>query len=217
MKKPTKLELTPKQSQVLDLIRISFRERGCAPSRSELASAMNLGGASSVAVHLNALNRKGYLKVNHGKYRGLTLVNLGELPLIKAVGEIEHQEPLFDESRTIDRVPAYLSERWSERPDYFLVIPDPDTDGVKNRAGDLVAIKEARHAASGTVVVARVDGIVHCKRFTRIDRQFVELSPMTMNSDPEQQPVRIDLLEHDFQIDGIVVGTIATRPGPEPT
>ena len=102
-----------------------------------------------------------------------------------------------------------LSQWFSPKPDYFLVMKEPDMDEIA-REGDLVAVREARHGDSGTVIVGRVDGKVRCKRYIRIDRQFVELVPMS--ADPEQKPIRIDLLEHDFQIDGIVVGTIATRP-----
>ena len=216
MSKPRSTAITPRQTQALEIIKESVRKRGIPPSRSELAEAMGLSAAPSVAGHLNALAQRDLIELHPGTYRGIRLVKAGELPICEVIGELAHHERICDESRIKDHVSGYLADGVSPRPDYFLAIQDPERQEIGSRAGGrvAVAVKEARHAESGTVVVARVDGIVQCKRFTRIDRQYVGLAPMS--SDTDQQRVRIDLLEHDFQIDGIVVGTIETRPVPDP-
>ena len=221
MARPLRNELTEKQQIVLRIIKDHIRKHGIPPSRPEIGRIMGLKGKGTNAVygHLTALARKHFIKIHHNKQRGIQVLHAGEVPLVEAVGKISHQESVFTESRVVDRVPGYLADQFSQRPDYFL-IQESGMDELGTRPGDLVAVQEARvqearHTESGTVVVARVDGIIHCKRFTRIDRQFVELTPMSSN--PDHKPLRIDLLEHDFQIDGIVVGTIATRPAPDPT
>ena len=54
--------LTDRQREALNLIRSSIRERGRAPSHSEIAAAMKLKSSSGVEVHLKALAKKGWIE-----------------------------------------------------------------------------------------------------------------------------------------------------------
>jgi len=205
--------LSPRERDALTAIRRFWQEHGISPSRAELAQMLGLKTTSGTDGLIRGLALRGRIEIVPGVSRGIRIVDLDEVPVIKVSGNIRHEEPLFDKRWIRDHVPGILVKGLSVRPDYYLMMEEPDMDEIA-REGDLVAVREVRHADSGTVIVGRVDGEVRCKRYNRIDRQFVELQPMS--SDPNHQPMRIDLLKHDFQIDGIVLGSIATRPMPYP-
>lgn len=53
-----------RQQQLLDFI-IAFKSEhdGCAPNTHEMRQALRLASTSNVAVHLGALERKGYIRL----------------------------------------------------------------------------------------------------------------------------------------------------------
>ena len=57
--------------------------------------------------------------------------------------------------------------------------------------------------------MARVNGTVCWGKYTRVDRHTVELVPPGRNRRAEA--LQVDLLDDEFQIEGIVIGTLATR------
>ena len=60
-------DLTPRQSQVLQLIRQSLSETGMPPTRAEIAAGLGLfRSASSAEDHLQALARKGCARTGAG-------------------------------------------------------------------------------------------------------------------------------------------------------
>ena len=68
-----KEKLTQRQQQVLDCIKESIKENGCPPSVREICAKVGLKSSSSVQSHLDALERKGYLKRNSSSARALTV------------------------------------------------------------------------------------------------------------------------------------------------
>ena len=69
--------LTDRQREALDAIRTSLRERGVAPSRVELATAMGLQNPSGVDGHLSALAKKGWIELLQSVDRGIRLLREG--------------------------------------------------------------------------------------------------------------------------------------------
>ena len=71
--------------------------------------------------------------------------------------------------------------------------------------GDLIAVHKSQEAASGQIVVARIDDEVTIKRFQRSrNRSKVTLLPENKN----YQPIEIDLSKEDFHIEGLYVGLL---------
>lgn len=71
--------LTARQRAVLELL-IAGAKRGCQPSYREIGAAMGINGTNGVAVHINALCRKGYVARNYGMNRALTIIDAPEPP-----------------------------------------------------------------------------------------------------------------------------------------
>lgn len=70
---PTK-ELTMKQSEILAFIEKNIIERGFPPTNGEIGKAFNFRSRQAARVHLEALQRKGYIRIEPGKARGIKLL-----------------------------------------------------------------------------------------------------------------------------------------------
>ena len=196
--------LTDRQSQVLECIRAYIRSHGYPPSRSEIAKSLGLTHASTIDWHLTALMRKGWVEIPPDTPRGIRLLK-EDLPVVP-IGRIAAGEPIVAESRIVDRMPMAVAERFSPRPDYFLTVQGDSMNRLGLNDGDTVAIKATPEAEDGQVVAARVENEVTLKRYRRIDDRCVELYPESTNE--EHTPLRIDLANTEFHIDGIMVGAL---------
>ena len=66
-------ELTPRQAQILRLIRESLTSRGFPPTRAEICRIMGFRSPNAAEAHLRALARKGAIEMAPGASRGLRL------------------------------------------------------------------------------------------------------------------------------------------------
>ena len=66
--------LTPRQQQVLDVIRSHIGETGYPPTRADIARSLGFRSANAAEEHLKALARKGAIALIPGASRGLKLL-----------------------------------------------------------------------------------------------------------------------------------------------
>ena len=69
-------QLTPRQAQVVQLVRDFVHSRGYPPTLAEIATSLNVT-ASAVAGHLAAAQRKGVLRRDAGVARGISFNSTG--------------------------------------------------------------------------------------------------------------------------------------------
>ena len=201
------LQLTSRQSNILDFIRDRLEHAGQAPTLEEIGQAMGLPNVSAVLKHVRSLEAKGRLVIEPNRSRGIRLVTATdaldadtmELPL---VGRIAAGEPLFSESR-IER--TLRVSRWLFRlpPDYLVrVVGDSmRAEGILDQ--DIVGVHATPVARHGQVVAARVGG----DRFT-IKRLYwqgdvIRLLPNSSG----YQPIDPDPTD-DFAIEGLFAGLL---------
>ncbi len=67
-------ELTEKQNSIYEFIVDRVQRHGIPPTLTEIADAFGLSSASGVADHLNALERKGFIRRRPGMSRGIELM-----------------------------------------------------------------------------------------------------------------------------------------------
>ena len=209
-------DLTDRQRQALEAIRIYRRRHGFPPSRAELSKSLGLSHPSSADGHLSALQAKGWIELRRDTKRGIRLIGEADpdvplVDLVEPIGEIAAGEPIVAESRIVDRIPATVAERFSPTPDYFLTVRGDSMDRTGLRDGDVVAIRSTPEANNGDVVVARFGDEVTLKRFRRISKRHVELQPDSHN--PEHKSIAIDLAKHILHVDGVAVGALLGRLG----
>jgi repressor LexA len=67
-------QLTPRQLQVLIFIRGFIAEEGCPPTRADIARGFWFKSANAAEEHLQALERKGAIRLRTGRARGIQIV-----------------------------------------------------------------------------------------------------------------------------------------------
>ena len=196
-------ELTPRQQQVLELLRSFIEERGMPPTRAEIAKALGFRSANAAEDHLWALERKGVIDLCRGTSRGIRLRDSLRVQMgIPLVGRVAAGRPILAEEHIEARYqidPALFSPR----PHYLLQVKGMSMKDVGILDGDLVAVHRTPDIRNRQIVVARLDDEVTVKRYRQVGKQ-VWLLPE--NADFE--PIEIDLSEQAMVIEGVVVGVL---------
>ena len=194
--------LTPRQAEILRLIRTRIEEDGMPPTRAEIARAFGFRSANAAESHLRALERKGMIELAPGSSRGIRLTEETGLPV---VGRVAAGQPILAEQYIVRRInidPALFDPR----PDYFLQVRGMSMKNAGILDGDLLAVHRTHDVRNGQIVVARIDGEVTVKRFRR-NGQYVSLLP----ENEEHAPIELDLALHSLVIEGLAVGVLRTN------
>ena len=93
-------DLTPRQAEILQLIRDTIEGTGFPPTRMEIARMLNFASPNAAEEHLRALERKGVIEILDGTARGLRLKEALGLPL---VGRVAAGSPILAEQHIIGR------------------------------------------------------------------------------------------------------------------
>lgn len=166
--------LTARQRQVLEIIRFSIKTRGLPPSRTELASELNVAHASGVGSHLQALEKAGFIETLPSIERGIRLLREGA-PLYEDVQELVEldappaRRPALGAKPEPKRVHEFESfaDLFEERPDFFLRLPEKAVNVDEYQAGDVVAVARGRAPRKGDVVVGKVGQRIGLRRVSR--------------------------------------------------
>ncbi len=194
--------LTARQEEVLSLIRNYLEETGYPPTRADIAKHLGFKSANAAEEHLKALARKGAIEIIPGTSRGIKLAN--ELEGIPIVGNVAAGNPILAEENIEDYCELSPSF-FKPNADYFLRVRGDSMKDSGILDGDLLAVHKTADANNGDIVVARIDNEVTVKRLKKSGtKHFLNLLPE--NSD--YSPIKIDLRDNDFAIEGLAVGVI---------
>ena len=193
------IKLTPRQQEILQLIRDFIAETGMPPTRAEIAETLGFRSANAAEDHLKALARKGVIEMTPGASRGIRITDDEGLPL---VGKVAAGEPIL----AVEHVEDYLKidpQLFYPRADYLLRVQGTSMQDIGILDGDLLAVRQSPSANNGEIVVARLDDDVTVKRFKQRGN-IVTLIAENQNF----EPIRVDLREQELAIEGIAVGVI---------
>lgn len=198
--------LTPRQSEVLALIKDCMQATGMPPTRAEIATRLGFKSANAAEEHLKALARKGVIRIMPGTSRGIQLLQDDDeaeeigLPLI---GQVAAGEPIL----ATEHIEAHYQvdpAMFQPRADFLLRVHGMSMKNIGILDGDLLAVHKTDQVRNGQVVVARVgDDEVTVKRFERKGHQV-----MLLPENEELSPIRVDLSEQALTIEGLAVGVI---------
>jgi repressor LexA len=192
-------DLTPRQLEILQLIRDRIEATGLPPTRAEIAQEFGFRSPNAAEEHLKVLARKGVLELMPGASRGIRLTNGGGLPV---VGRVAAGNPILAQEN-IEAHYQIDSALFSPRADYLLKVRGTSMKDAGILDGDLLAVHRSSEARAGQVVVARLDDEVTVKRF-RKQGHIVQLIP----ENPDFEPIVVDLRSRELVIEGIGVGVI---------
>src|SRR6185369_6099695 len=196
-------ELTQRQEQVLQFITSFSGDNGYPPSQREIARHLNVSGTLPVMKHLDALERKGYIKRDHVN-RGITLKTAVtpvtpavSLPIVGTV-RAGHLAP------AIEDIQGHFSvDPMAVKGDdcFFLRVSGESMINAGILDGDLALVRPQPTADNRDTVVAMVDGEVTLKWFYR-ERYHIRLQP----ANPDMGPIIIRPEDGEVSIVGKVIG-----------
>jgi repressor LexA len=194
-------EITPRQKKVLDFIADHLERHGYPPTLREIGGYLGVSGTLGVMKHLDALERKGFIRKTSGSSRGIALTGAATgavaLPILGTVRAgalnlaVEEIEGYF----TIDlaRLPAEDA--------FFLRVKGDSMIKAAILDGDLALVRPQATAHNRDIVVAMIDDEATLKRFYR-KRDHIRLQP----ENPRMEPIIVRKGEGEVAIVGKVVG-----------
>jgi repressor LexA len=195
--------LTPRQSQILEMVQDFIAETGMPPTRAEIARELGFKSANAAEEHLRALQKKGVLELIPGASRGIQLKDsLRDQIGLPLVGRVAAGSPILAEEHieTHYRIDPQL---FNPKPHYLLRVHGMSMKNAGILDGDLVAVHRTPEVRSRQIVVARLDDEVTVKRY-RQTGSIVELMPENEDFDT----IHVDLTQQMMVIEGVVVGVI---------
>jgi repressor LexA len=194
--------LTPRQQEILQLIRDFISDTGMPPTRAEISEKLGFRSANAAEDHLRALARKGAIEMIPGSSRGIRLPEAANEGL-PVVGKVAAGAPLLAIENIDTHVPIQ-GDFFAPPADYLLRVEGESMKDIGIMDGDLLAVQKIQTARNGEVVVARVDDEVTVKRFERKSPSQVILHA----ENQDFKPIEIDLRMQQFAIEGKAVGII---------
>jgi len=194
--------LTPRQLEILTLIRDGRRNDGYSPTLQEIADEL---GISKITVfeHVEALLKKGLLSRRSNKARSLELTASARLPderptLLPLVGRIAAGRPIeaIESPDSVDLEEVFTSRH----PVGVLTVMGDSMIDEHIRDGDLVVYERRANARNGDTVVALIAGEeATLKKFYR-EKSRIRLQP----ANPKYDPIYV----RDVEVQGVVIGVI---------
>ncbi|MBB1268508.1 transcriptional repressor LexA [Shewanella sp. SR44-3] len=196
--------LTPRQTEILELIKRNIADTGMPPTRAEIATRLGFKSANAAEEHLKALAKKGCIEIMPGTSRGIRLTQDDSeaetgLPLI---GQVAAGEPILAQ----EHVEQYFQvdpQMFKPAADFLLRVRGDSMKNIGILEGDLLAVHKMQQAKNGQVVVARVEDDVTVKRFEK-KGNLIYLHA----ENEEYAPIKVDLTCQSLTIEGLAVGVI---------
>ncbi len=192
-------DLTPRQEEILNLIKEWIETTGLPPTRAEIAGRFGFSSPNAAEQHLKVLAKKGVLDLVPGTSRGIRLKGESGLAV---VGQVAAGSPILAQEN-IERHVRLDAALFSPRADYLLKVRGMSMKDAGILDGDLLAVHRSAEARAGQVVVARIGDEVTVKRFQKRGHT-VRLLP----ENPDFEPIEVDLTRQELAIEGIAVGVI---------
>ncbi len=214
------IKLTARQQQILELIRSAIENSGFPPTRAEIATELGFRSINAAEEHLQALARKGAIKITPGTSRGIKLCDTGlmhsalsgeqmtlphpallqlSLPL---VGRVAAGSPILAQEH-IETTYNVDPSLFSQKPDYLLKVRGMSMRDAGILDGDLLAVKKVDSARNGQIIVARLGDDVTVKRLNKTGSR-IELHP----ENPDFELITVEEGREDFALEGLAVGLL---------
>ena len=175
--RPTIDQLTDRQREILELIKVTVATRGYPPSVREIGERLGLRSPSTVHSHLSTLVEGGFLRRDPSKPRAIEVMDLGstsqssmvrertrDVPL---VGRIAAGSPILAEE-SIEQILPLPESLTGSGPVFMLEVRGDSMIDAGIFDGDYVVVRSQKEAANGEIVAFLVDGEeATVKRFER--------------------------------------------------
>ena len=200
-------KITSQQQRVLDCIQIYINKTGFPPTRANICKELGFKSPNSAETHLRALEKKGFISIESGASRGISIINNqehtsnnNEYPVI---GLVAAGSPTLAEEN-IERTINCSNSFFESSFDYFLKVKGLSMKDAGIMEDDLIAVKKTTDVRNGDIVVARLDDEVTVKFFKRKSPKIIELEP----ANEEFENITINLERDELHIEGKSIGLL---------
>lgn len=209
-----KNKLTERQKEILDFIQKFISDNGFPPTLREIASNFGLASTFGVKRHLDALKKKGYLKIESFASRAITLNKISneydlektnfnsKIIPIPVVGRVAAGSPILSEEN-LEGTIAIDSNFFKNNKDCFaLKVTGDSMINAGIFEGDLVIVNPNEKVSQHDIVVARVDDEITVKNYEKKnDKIFL------IPQNEKYQPIVVTE-RNNFSLVGKVIGVL---------
>lgn len=200
--------LTARQREVLDAIRDYQARKGYPPSIRELGKTLGISSLRGVTIHLDAIEKKGYIE-RESTSRSIRLLDgsgsAGVQVSVPLLGSIAAGLPLLAVENVESYVPVSAGLARNARELFALHVRGDSMTGDAILDGDTIIVRSQQSADNGDIVAALIGDEATVKRLDCMSKP-ARLLP----SNPDYEPIKLD--QEDVRILGKVVGLIRSYP-----
>lgn len=195
----TEQKITNRQAEILEYIKQTILNVGYPPAVREICEAVNLKSTSSVHLHLETLERKGYIRRDPTKPRTIEIVdssmNLAKrevvnIPIIDA--------PILTEKNITSYFPMPI-EMLPNSETFALKVKGKSMTDAGIYEGDQVIVEQTKAIKNGDIVVTMLNDFINLFRYFK-EKGHYRLQPENI----DMEPVIVD----NVKILGKVIGVI---------
>ena len=209
-----KNKLTDRQKEILDFIQKFISDNGFPPTLREIASNFGLASTFGVKRHLDALKKKGYLKIESYASRAITLNKISnefelenttfnsKIISIPVVGRVAAGSPILSEEN-LEGTIAIDSNFFKNNKDCFaLKVTGDSMINAGIFEDDLVIVNPNEKVSQHDIVVARVDDEITVKNYEKRDNKI-----FLIPQNEKYQPIVVTEM-NNFSLVGKVIGVL---------
>ncbi len=210
-----KNKLTDRQKEILNHIQNFINENGFPPTLREIAAHFGLASTFGVKRHLDALKKKGYLKIESYASRAISLskksfdesdaLNIeynSRVSSIPVVGRVAAGSPILSEENIEGTIAVDSSFFKNIRDCFALKVSGDSMVNVGIFDGDLVIVNPKEKVSQHDIVVARVDDEITVKNYEKVNDKIL-LIPQNEKYEPIIVTER-----NNFSLVGKVIGVL---------
>lgn len=196
-----KTELTETQKNILDFLIDQIKGKGIPPTLADVAKHFGYKNRATVQQHLQAIERKGFIKKNPKLSRGIELTLEEKFFVPRPVlGEVAAGNPLTIYPDAIDTVELPTIARMP-KDSFLLRVKGDSLKDAYIFNGDIVIVNPNLEPKNGQIVAAVLDDAAVVKRFYK-KKNAIEL----VSENPDYKPIIIEKKYPSFKFVGIVIG-----------
>jgi len=192
--------ITEIQRKILEFIIQKKQQKGFPPSLAEIAEHFGYSTRATVQQHLEALERKGYIKRNPRISRGIEILEDIKFENKPVLGEVAAGNPLtiYPDAIDIIELPSMVKV---PKGSFLLKVKGESLKDAFIFNGDIVIVNPATDPHNGDIIVAILDDASVVKRFYKT-KTSIELH----SENEEYKPIIIPFHYDKFRIIGVVIG-----------
>jgi len=148
--------ITPQQQKVLDCIQVYINKTGFPPTRADICKELGFKSPNSAETHLRALEKKGFISIESGTSRGISInnpeivENNNEYPIVGLVAAGSPTLASENVEKTLNCPKGFFGSDF----DYFLRVRGLSMKDAGIMEDDLIAVKKTQEIRNGDEVLS---------------------------------------------------------------